>query len=118
MAKAKACKNLIAGEWVQSSSGNTFDRHNPADQRELVGSFQDSTSEDVEFAVAAAWEAYSDWRLFPAPKRGEILFRVGEILTRRKEEIAYAMTREMGKILLETRGQIQMVTILQLFLTD
>ncbi len=107
MAKAKACKNLIAGEWVQSSSGNTFDRHNPADQRELVGSFQDSTSKDVELAVAAACEAYSQWRLTPAPKRGEILFRLGEILTRRKEEIACDMTREMGKILLETRGDVQ-----------
>ncbi len=61
MAKAKAYKNLIAGEWVQSSSGNTFDNHNPADQRELVGSFQDSTSEDVEQAVGAACKAYSQW---------------------------------------------------------
>ena len=107
MAKAKAYKNLITGEWVQSSSGNTFDSHNPADQRELVGSFQDSTSVDVEQAVAAACEAYSQWRLTPAPERGEILFRVGEILTRRKEEIAYDMTREMGKIFLETRGDVQ-----------
>mgnify|MGYP002130879620 FL=1 len=65
MAKAKAYKNLIAGEWVRSSSGNTFDSHNPADHRELVGSFQESTSEDVEKAVAAACEAYSLWRLTP-----------------------------------------------------
>jgi aldehyde dehydrogenase (NAD+) len=97
MAKAQACKNLIAGEWVQSSSGNTFDNHNPADHRELVGSFQDSTSEDVEKAVAAACEVYPQWRLTPAPKRAEILFRLGEILTHRKEEIARDMTREMGK---------------------
>jgi len=107
MVKAKAYKNLIAGEWVESTSGNTFANHNPADRRELIGSFQDSTAEDVEQAVAAACEVYSQWWLTPASERGKILFRVGEILTRRKEEIAQDMTREMGKILLETRGDVQ-----------
>jgi len=77
MAKAKAYKNLIAGEWVKSTSGRTFENRNPADQRELIGSFQDSTADDVDRAVAAACQAYSQWRLTPAPKRGEILFRVG-----------------------------------------
>lgn len=107
MAREKVYKNLIAGEWVESTCGRTFENRNPADQRELIGLFQDSTAEDVERAVAAARTAYSEWRLTPAPKRGEILFRVGEILSRRKEEIAHDMTREMGKILLETRGDVQ-----------
>ncbi len=107
MAKVKAYKNLIAGEWVESTSGLTFENRNPADHRELIGSFQDSTAEDVDRAVAAACQAYSQWRLTPAPKRGEILFRVGEILARRKEALAYDMTREMGKVLLEARGDVQ-----------
>ena len=59
MAKAKAYKNLIAGEWVKSTSGRTFENRNPADQRELIGSFQDSTADDIDQAVAAACQAYS-----------------------------------------------------------
>ena len=107
MADAPVYQNLIDGEWLESRSRKTFENRNPADGRELIGLFQDSTEEDVDQAVNSALTAYQQWRLTPAPKRGEIIFRVGEILTQRKEEIARDMTREMGKVLVETRGDVQ-----------
>lgn len=100
-------KNLIGGEWVASPTGQTFESRNPADAREIVGIFQDSDERDVEAAVAAASSAYATWRLVPAPKRGEILFRAAQLLVERKEELARTMTREMGKVLSETRGDVQ-----------
>jgi alpha-ketoglutaric semialdehyde dehydrogenase len=100
-------KNLIGGEWVESASGRTFENRNPADTRELIGVFQDSNEADVQAAVAAAGEAYKRWRLVPAPKRGEILFKAGQLLLERKEQYARDMTREMGKVLKETRGDVQ-----------
>ncbi|HXB57033.1 MAG TPA: aldehyde dehydrogenase family protein [Vicinamibacteria bacterium] len=99
--------NYIAGAWVPARSGRTFENRNPADTRELVGTFADSGPEDVEQAVAAARAAFPGWRSLPAPKRGEILFRTAEILVRRKEDFARDMTREMGKVLAETRGDVQ-----------
>ncbi|MFB3904410.1 MAG: aldehyde dehydrogenase family protein [Acidobacteriota bacterium] len=107
MANPSIFNNFIAGEWVGSATGQTYENRNPADDSELIGLFQDSSEEDVNRAVAAAREAFESWRLVPAPKRGEILFRAGEILRERKEDIARDMTREMGKILLETRGDVQ-----------
>ena len=100
-------KNLIGGAWVESASGKTFENRSPADTRDLIGLFQDSDERDVQAAVAAAAEAYRQWRLVPAPKRGEILFRAGQILLERKEQYARDMTREMGKVLKETRGDVQ-----------
>ena len=100
-------KNHVDGKWVEAKSGGTFENRNPADRRDLIGLFPDSDREDIDAAVSAAGIALAHWRLVPAPKRGEILYRVGEILRRRKEEIARAMTREMGKILQETRGDVQ-----------
>ena len=100
-------KNYIDGQWVEAKSGRTFENRNPADRRDLIGLFPVSDAEDVEAAVSAAKKAFAKWRLVPAPKRGEILFRVGELLRQRKEEIARSMTREMGKILKETRGDVQ-----------
>ncbi len=99
--------NYINGEWVPSRSGETFANHNPADARDIVGYFPRSVAEDVDAAVAAAAEAYPKWRLVPAPKRAEYIFRVGEILIRDKEAISRDMTREMGKTLKETRGDTQ-----------
>lgn len=100
-------KNYINGEWVASSSKQTFENRNPADQNDLLGVFQRSNDEDLNRAVAAAKSAYEPWRLTPAPRRAEILFRAAEILIRRKEEFARDMTREMGKVLNETRGDVQ-----------
>ena len=106
MAK-KIYGNLIGGEWVAARSGKTFRNHNPADHRDLVGEFAASGPEDVSDAVAAAKAAYATWRLVPAPKRAEILYRTGELLLQRKEQYAQDMTREMGKVLKETRGDVQ-----------
>ncbi|HKC11247.1 MAG TPA: aldehyde dehydrogenase family protein [Vicinamibacteria bacterium] len=99
--------NYIAGAWAPARSGHTFENRNPADTRELVGTFAHSGPEDVEQAVAAARAGFPKWRALPAPKRGEILFRAAEILVRRKEDFARDMTREMGKVLEETRGDVQ-----------
>jgi acyl-CoA reductase-like NAD-dependent aldehyde dehydrogenase len=100
-------RNSIGGKWLQAKSGKTFENRNPSDRRDLIGLFPESGPDDIDDAVGAAKEALPRWRLVPAPKRGEMLFRVGEILRRDKEEIARAMTREMGKILKETRGDVQ-----------
>ena len=99
--------NYIGGEWVKAASGKTFENKNPADTSEVVGLFADSAPADVEGAVAAARAASPKWKALPAPKRGEILYRAAEILVRRKEELSRDMTREMGKILDETRGDVQ-----------
>jgi acyl-CoA reductase-like NAD-dependent aldehyde dehydrogenase len=104
---AKTFGNFVGGEWITAGSKKTFENRNPADTSEVVGVFADSGPEDVERAVTAAREAYPRWRALPAPKRGEILFRAAELLVRRKEDLARDMTREMGKILDETRGDVQ-----------
>jgi alpha-ketoglutaric semialdehyde dehydrogenase len=99
--------NYIGGVWAPARSGKTFENKNPADTTEVLGLFADSAPEDVELAVAAAREASPAWKALPAPKRGEILYRAAEILVRRKEEFSRDMTREMGKVLDETRGDVQ-----------
>jgi aldehyde dehydrogenase (NAD+) len=100
-------KNLIGGEWLPAKSGKTFQNVNPADHSDIVGEFPSSGAEDVDLAVAAAKKAYATWRLVPAPKRAEILYRAGQLLRERKEQFAQDMTREMGKVLAETRGDVQ-----------
>jgi alpha-ketoglutaric semialdehyde dehydrogenase len=99
--------NLIGGEWLPSVSGQTLQNINPADHSDIVGIFPSSNAEDVALAVAAAKKAFATWRLVPAPKRAEILYRAGQLLAERKEEYARQMTREMGKVLAETRGDVQ-----------
>jgi acyl-CoA reductase-like NAD-dependent aldehyde dehydrogenase len=100
-------KNFINGEWVESRSGKTYENRNPANTEELIGTFAASKGEDVDAAVEAANQAYKTWRLVPAPKRAEILYRAAELLLKRKEEFSRDMTREMGKVLAETRGDVQ-----------
>jgi aldehyde dehydrogenase (NAD+) len=100
-------QNLIGGQWVPSRSRKTFLNINPARHDDVVGEFQASAAEDVDLAVAAATEAFKTWRLTPAPKRAEILYRAGQILLDRKEQYAQDMTREMGKVMAETRGDVQ-----------
>lgn len=104
---AERYKNYIDGKWVEAKSGRTFENRNPANRRDLIGLFPASDPEDVDAAASAAKKAFAKWRLAPAPKRGEILFRIGDLLHKRKEEVAREMTREMGKILKETRGDVQ-----------
>jgi acyl-CoA reductase-like NAD-dependent aldehyde dehydrogenase len=105
--KTRVFKNFIDGEWVESQSGETFEDRNPADNREVVGIFQRSNKADVDAAVDAAAQAFKKWRLVPAPRRAEMVFRAAEILIERKEDHARDMTREMGKVLKETRGDVQ-----------
>lgn len=106
-AAPRVFKNFINGEWVESRSGKAYENRNPANTDELVGMFVASADEDVAAAVEAAREAYKKWRLVPAPKRAEILFRAAGLLVERKEAFAKDMTREMGKVLAETRGDVQ-----------
>src|SRR5438105_15043598 len=104
---AKVYKNLVGGEWVESRSGKSFENQNPANAKDAVRIFPRSAKEDVSEAVEAAKKAFERWRLTPAPRRGEIIFRCAQILQERKEDYARDMTREMGKVLKETRGDVQ-----------
>lgn len=96
----------INGEWVESESGETFSRVNPA-TLETIGKFQQGNKNDVKKAVDAAEKAFEKWSEMPAPKRGEILFKIGELLKENKEELAKTITEEMGKVLIEARGDVQ-----------
>ena len=100
-------QNFIAGQWVAPSTGAYFENRNPADTRDLIGLFPRSGADDVARAVASARRGFEEWRRTPAPARGDVLRRAGDLLVRRKEEIADLMTREMGKPLTETRGDVQ-----------
>jgi acyl-CoA reductase-like NAD-dependent aldehyde dehydrogenase len=104
---AKKFQNFIDGKWCDALSGKTFENRNPASWDEVVGTFPKSGKEDVDLAVKAARRAFETWRLVPAPKRGDIMRRVGDLMVARKEELARQMTREMGKVLAETRGDVQ-----------
>ena len=103
----KTYKNYIDGEWIEPRSAQTIENRNPANTTELIGIFPFSSAEDVAQAIDAARAAYKTWRLVPAPKRAEILFRAAKLLIDRKEDFARDMTREMGKVLTETRGDVQ-----------
>jgi aldehyde dehydrogenase (NAD+) len=103
----KSFKNFIAGEWVEPTTGEYFENRNPADTDDVIGKFPLSGREDVNRAVAAARAGFEEWRRTPPPARGDILRRAGDLLVKRKEEIADLMTREMGKPLSETRGDVQ-----------
>ncbi len=100
-------RNLIGGKWVDARSGGTFTSTSPANRDEVIGVFPASGPADVDDAVAAAKAAFGAWSLMPAPKRGEILFKVARLLAEHKEELATLMTREMGKVLAEARGDVQ-----------
>ncbi len=106
-AAAKTFHNYIGGKWVPSESGEVFENINPADTRDVIGRFPLSTSEDINAAVNAAQEAFDRWRHTPAPRRAEILFRLGEILIKNKDHFTRDMTREMGKVLKEAGGDVQ-----------
>ncbi len=99
-------RNLIGGRWVEARSGETFNSINPATEA-LIAPVAKSGVEDVHAAIDAAKNAYPSWRLVPAPRRGEILYRVGQLLMERKEQLAQLLTQEMGKVLTEARGDIQ-----------
>src|SRR5712691_11626216 len=104
---AKTFRNFIAGEWVEPRTGAYFENRNPADTGDVIGRFPDSDHRDVDAAVRSARRGFTLWSRTPAPIRGDVLRRVGDLLVERKEAIANAMTREMGKVLAEARGDVQ-----------
>jgi len=105
--EAQAYGNFIGGEWRPAQSGRTFESRNPADGDDLIGHFAASDAADVAAAVRAAEDALPAWRSMPAPKRGEIMYHFGALLGENKERLARAMTREMGKVIAEARGDVQ-----------
>ncbi|HEX7939960.1 MAG TPA: aldehyde dehydrogenase family protein, partial [Gemmatimonadaceae bacterium] len=100
-------QNFIAGAWSDASDHGTFEDKNPANPAAVIGTFPLSTKADVDRAVKSATKGFEAWKRTPAPARGDVLRAVGDIMTQRKEEIADLMTREMGKPLAETRGDVQ-----------
>jgi alpha-ketoglutaric semialdehyde dehydrogenase len=104
--ETRTFQNYVGGEWADAASGDTFESTSPADG-ESIGVFPRSGAEDVDRAVAAAKTAYEDWRLVPAPKRGEILFRFAQLLVEAKDELTELMTHEMGKVWAEAGGDVQ-----------
>lgn len=103
----KKFQNFIAGKWREPDGGQYFENRNPADRDDLIGMFPKSTAKDVDDAAKSAQKGFEAWRKTPAPARGDVLRAVGDIMARRKDEIADLMTREMGKPLQETRGDVQ-----------
>jgi len=103
----KKFNNFIGGKWVAPESDEYFDNRNPANRADIIGKFPLSDRRDVERAVESAKRGFATWKRTPAPARGDVLRVVGDIMTKKKEEIANAMTREMGKPLTETRGDVQ-----------
>jgi acyl-CoA reductase-like NAD-dependent aldehyde dehydrogenase len=103
----RSYRNFINGEWVSSSTGQAHENRNPANKNDLIGAFPLSNERDLNAAVAAAKEAQKSWRLVPAPKRAEILYKAAELILQNKESFSRDMTREMGKVLKEARGDVQ-----------
>jgi aldehyde dehydrogenase (NAD+) len=101
------CKNFMGGEWVPASSGQTFASKNPADTADVIGEFPRSQKEDVIAAVDAAQAAFPEWQRTPVPSRADLVLRAGQLMAERKEELAQLMTREMGKVIEEARGDVQ-----------
>src|SRR5256885_13043852 len=111
----KTFQTYIGGEWVDSASGETFESTSPA-TGESIGIFPKSTAEDVDRAVAAAKAAFEEWRLVPAPQRGEILYRFANLLTEEKDDLTDLMSREMGKVKAEAGGDVQEAIDMSLYM--
>ncbi len=107
MTNSIKCLNYIDGNWISARSHDRLESRNPANSQELVATFPRSSATDIDQAVVAARQAYKSWRIVPAPQRAEYVQRIGELLLREKEELAYLMSREMGKVLAEARGDVQ-----------
>lgn len=103
----KNYKLYINGKWINSESGETFESINPAKPKQVLGKFQKGNEDDVNNAVEAAEKALEEWSSLPAPKRGLILLKAAQLLRKNKERLAREMTMEMGKVLMESRGDVQ-----------
>jgi aldehyde dehydrogenase (NAD+) len=115
LTRTKTFKNYIGGEWVDAASGETFESVNPA-TGDTIGVFPRSSAEDVDRAVEAAKAAFEEWRLVPAPKRGEILYRFASLLIEEKDDLTDLMTREMGKVKAEAGGDVQEAIDMSLYM--
>ncbi|HWP43495.1 MAG TPA: aldehyde dehydrogenase family protein, partial [Blastocatellia bacterium] len=104
---ARTYENLIAGRWVASSSGETFDSINPADTSDIVGRFQQSTTEDARRAIEAAREAYPSWSEASPSRRAEILHRAAQLIEADASDLARLLTREEGKTLAESTAEVK-----------
>ena len=111
----KTFLNYIGGEWSDSASGETFESVNPA-TGDTIGTFPRSSAEDVDRAVRAARAAFEDWRLVPAPKRGEILYRFANLMMEEKDELTDLMSHEMGKVKAEAGGDVQEAIDMSLYM--
>ncbi len=111
----KSFKNFIDGEWVDAASGATFESISPANG-DTIGVFPRSGAADVDRAVEAAKAAYEEWRLVPAPKRGDVLYRFANLLVEDKADLAELMSREMGKVLPEAGGDVQEAIDMSLYM--
>lgn len=111
----KTFQNFIGGEWVDPASGETFESTSPA-TGDSIGSFPKSNAEDVDRAVDAAKAAFEEWRLVPAPKRGEILYRFANLLIEEKDDLTDLMSREMGKVKAEAGGDVQEAIDMSLYM--
>src|SRR5438067_977824 len=115
LTRAKTFQNFIGGEWVDAASGEMFESVSPADG-ETLGTFPKSSAADVDRAVAAAKAAYEEWRLVPAPERGNILYRFAQLLIDQKDELTDLMTHEMGKVKPEAGGDVQEAIDMSLYM--
>src|SRR6195256_6600632 len=100
-------RNFIGGKWIESSSSRTVSNTNPADTEDVIGNVPQATREEARAAVEAASEAYQSWRKTPAPARGRIVAKAARLMEEAKEELAQILTREEGKTLSESRGELQ-----------
>jgi alpha-ketoglutaric semialdehyde dehydrogenase len=100
-------RNYVAGQWVECKAKRTFPNVNPANTDEVVGLFQASSVEDVEIACDTARRTQPAWAALPAPRRGEYLFKAAELLESRLSKLAEEMTREEGKTLPESKGEVK-----------
>ena len=104
---APLCRNFINGRWVESRSGQTIERRNPANLQEVTSVAPLSTREEVREAIAAAKAAFPGWRDTPAPARGKILARAAALMEKQKEALARMLCREEGKTLKEALVEVQ-----------
>src|SRR6267378_462325 len=104
---AQVCRNFINGRWVESRSGRTVERRNPANLDEIIGLAPLSTREETREAIAAARNAFAAWRDTPAPVRGRVIAKAALVMEQQKEELARILTREEGKTVKDSLGEVQ-----------
>ena len=100
-------QNFIGGEWIKSSASKSAPNVNPANTDDVIGDIPLATREEARRAVEAAAEAFAKWRSTPAPTRGRIVAQAARLLEKNKEELAQTLTREEGKTIAESRGELQ-----------